>query len=348
MADPVDVTVSDNVDSDRTAAVSGAQAAAILLMLLDEAEAATILRQCNPKEVKTLGAAMFATMAASETDIAAALDRFVGSTRALPGLAINAEPRIRNVISAAIGNIRADNILEDIAPETSAATLDILRWMDGAAIAHLLANEPAQVASIILAVLTPETAAAALEGLDESRQADLVLRAARLTSVSADALSDLEALLAQASAPSGKGKSVKLGGRSNTARIVNGLKKPTSDKLLKSLKKRDRQLAQEIEDEMVVFGSLIDLDGKALGELMRAVDTATLGLALRGADPALADKMLATMSARAAQSLRDDIAETGPAKRAEVEEAQKAVIIVARALADAGTISLGATADDYV
>lgn len=330
------------------APVSGAQAAAILLLLLDEAEAATILRQCSPAEVKTLGTAMFATMAASESDIAAALDRFVGSTRALPGLAINAEPRIRTVISAALGNVRADNILAEIAPDSSVPSLDILRWMDCAAITHLLVNEPPQVAAIIVAVLKPEIAAAALESLDDTRQADLVFRAAQLSSVSAEALTDLEALLAQASSPTKQRRAVKLGGRSNTARIVNSLKRPTSEKLLKSLKKRDRQLAQDIEDEMIVFGSLIDLDSKGLGELMRAIDAATLGLALRGADPALVDKMLGAMSARAAQSLRDDIAESGPAKRAEVEEAQKAVIAMARGLADAGAISLGAKADDYV
>ncbi len=328
--------------------VSGANAAAILLMLLGEDEAAAILKLCNSDEVKTLGAAMFATMGASEREIAAALNHFVGSSRALPSLSVNAEPKIRNVMTAAIGNVRADNILQDIAPDMSAPSLDVLRWMDAKAIAHLLATEPAQVGAIILAVLTPEVAAQALEGLDEARQSDLVFRSARLTSISADALSDLQLILSHAPASSPAGKPVKLGGKSDAARIVNSLKKPTSDKLLKSLKKRDRQLAQDIEDEMIVFGNLIDLDTKALGELMRAVDAATLGLALREAEPVLVDKMLGAMSARAAQSLRDDMAESGPAKRADVEEAQKAVIVTVRELAEAGTITLGSQANDYV
>ncbi len=331
-----------------TPTVSGAHAAAILLMLLDEAEAASILKLCGPDEVKTLGGAMFATMAANERDIAAALDRFVGASRALPSLSINAQPKIRNVMAAAIGAARAETILIDIAPGASAPPLDLLRWMDAKAIGHLLATEPAQVGAIILAALTPEIAAQAIEDLDEATQSDLIYRSARLTTISTDALNDLQQILAQASPPAATRQSVRLGGSSDAARIVNNLKKPTSDKLLKSLRKRDRQLAQSIEDEMIVFGSLIDLDSKVLGEIMRAVDAATLGLALRGAEPALVDKMLGAMSARAAQSLRDDMAESAPAKRADVEDAQKAVIVSARQLAEAGTISLGGEANDYV
>lgn len=328
--------------------VTGAQSAAILLMLLDEAEAAGILKQCAPDEIKRLGSAMFSTMGASERDIALALDRFVGSSRALPSLSINAEPRIRGVISAAVGNVRAGNILAEIAPETSVPTLDMLSWMEVDAIASLIADEPPQVGAILLAVLRPEIAAQAIAGLDDARQADLVLRAARLTHVSADALEDLEAIVAEASAGASVAKPVKIGGRTEAARIVNSLARPASEKLLKSLKKRDRQLAQDIEDEMLVFGNLIDLGTKDLGELTRAVDAATLSLALRGQDVALVDKILGTMSARAAQSLRDDMADAGPVKRADVEDAQKAVIAMARALAEAGTIALGAQANDYV
>ncbi len=348
MADTNTTADSAAIPAPAAAAVTGAHAAAILLMLLDEDAAASILKQCGPDEVKALGGAMFATMGAKERDIAAALDRFVSASRSLPSLSVNAEPRIRNVMTAAIGNVRADTILIDIAPEASAPSLDMLRWMDAKAIAHLLATEPAQVGAIILAALTPEIAAQTLEGLDHAKQTDLIFRSARLSAISKDALCDLQHILSQAPVPAAAGQAVKLGGTSETARIVNNLKKPSSDKLLKSLKKRDRQLAQSIEDEMIVFGSLIELDSKALGELMRAVDAATLGLALRGAEPALAEKMLGAMSARAAQSLRDDMAEAGPAKRADVEEAQKAVIASARDLAASGAISLGGEANDYV
>ncbi|MEK6638622.1 MAG: flagellar motor switch protein FliG [Pseudomonadota bacterium] len=340
-----------NTEADGSAGVppiDGAAVAAILLMLLEENEAASILKHFEPDEVLTIGRAMFAAAEASEGQIENALDRFVTSSRQISTLAVRADPRIRSVMFQALGNIRADNILAEIAPQSSAAALDILRWMEVPTIANILANEHPQVGAIILAVLTPEVAGAVLEGLDESAQTDLVVRAARLKSVSADAIADLEIIFERASAVKAGKPKLKLGGASEVARIVNSLKKPTGERVLRTIKKRDKQLGQDIEDEMFIFDNLLELDAKSLGAVLRAVDSGSLGLALKGASEALVDKMLGSMSARAAQSIRDDMADRGLVKRAEVEEAQKVIIAEARKLAEAGEITLGAKGDDYV
>lgn len=334
--------------SDAAPRNNGRDVAAILLMLLDEADAAAILRQLDPDTVRDLGVAMLGVAHASEGAIQGALQRFIAESRTVSTLAAMAEPRVRSVMSTALGSVRADNILAAIAPRSSAAALDRLRWMETGIIAQLLADEHPQVGAIILAVLTPEVAAAAMEGLDEAHQADLVWRAARLESVSAEAIADLDAILAQVADQPDRPPQVKLGGRGDIARLFNTMKKPAGERVLKSLKKRDRQLGQAIEDEMFVFDDLNDLDGKALGAVLRSVDAAMLGLALKGADAAVVDRMLGQMSARAAQSIRDDMAERGLVKRADVEEAQKAIVTIARQLAADGTIMLGGAGDDYV
>lgn len=330
------------------APVDGASAAAILLMLLGEAEAADILRNLAPEEVKALGKAMFDSAGADETMVEAALDKFVQQSRSISALSIGAEPRIRHVITTALGNVRADNILSEIAPQSSAAALDILRWMGLPTIGRILLDEHPQVSALVLAVLNPDIAAAALAGLDDPTQADLLYRAARLTSVNADAIADLEGLLERYSALKGAVPKIKLGGRSDIAKIVNSMAKPAGERALKTVKKRDKALGQEIEDEMFIFENLIDLDAKSLGALLRAVESEILTLALKGASTALADKALGAMSARAAQSIRDDMNERGPVKRSDVEEAQKSVIMTARRLAEDGTVQLGAKSDDYV
>lgn len=328
--------------------IDGASAAAILLMLLQEQDAASVLKHFDADEVTTLGRAMFAAAEARESEIESALDRFVAGSRSLSTLAVRADPRIRKVMHRALGNIRADNILAEIAPQSSAAVLDILRWMEVPTIVNILASEHPQVGAIILAVLTPEVAGQALEQLDEPLQTDLVVRAARLRSVSSDAISDLETVLERANEIKAGKPKMKLGGAIDAAKIVNSLKKPTSERVLRTIKKRDKQLGQDIEDEMFIFDNLLELDAKSLGTVLRAVDAATLGLALKGASEPLVDKMLGSMSARAAQSIRDDMAESGLVKRAEVEEAQKAIIAEARKLAETGEITLGAKGDDYV
>jgi flagellar motor switch protein FliG len=328
--------------------VNGATTAAILLMLLDESEAAAILKRFDPEDVRTLGVAMFAASNATEAEIAAALDRFVDQGRSLSTLAVRAEPRIRKVMHEALGNVRADNILADIGPQSSACALDILRWMEVADIARVVTHEHPQVGALIISVLTPEVSAAVLDGFDEIIQADLVCRAAKLTQVPAEAVSDLETILASIKSSCSQSAPVRVGGTGDVARIVNRMKKQSGERVLKSVKKRDKQLGQEIEEEMFIFDNLIDLDTKSLGTLMRSVDASVLGFALKGASAVLVDKILGSMSARAAESIRDDMADRGPVKRAEVEDAQREIISVARNLAEDGTIMLGGGGDDYV
>jgi len=329
-------------------AIEGSAAAAILLMLLDESEAATILKQLDPDEVRQLAKAMFDTANASEQQIGLALDRFVTRSRDVSALAIGADIRIRTVINEAVGNVRADNILAAVAPQRSAASLEMLRWMDVDAISGLLASEHPQVGALILSVLVPDVAARAIETLDEVLQADLVLRAAMLTSVPAAAIEDLESVLASANVDGQRVAKQAIGGPSDVAKIMKKMPKQLSERTLRSLKKHDRILAQTIEEEMFIFENLRDLDKKSLSSVLRSVDAAQLAIALKGADEDMVDMCLATMSQRAAETIRDEMAEMTMVKRADVDDAQKSVMQIVRQMAAAGEIMIAGGGDDYV
>lgn len=329
-------------------AVEGPFAAAILLMLLGEDEAAAIMRDLDPEDVHQLGKAMFEVADASEAEVEAALDRFIGHTRHVSSLAVGAEPRIRNVITQALGNVRADNVLGAVAPRDTVRALDVLRWMEVPTIAKILAHEHPQVGALIVASLNPDVAAEALKHLQDDLQSDLMMRAARLGAVSTEAIADLEDVLSRVGDIRQSKPKVSIGGKSDAARIMNKMAKSDGERVLKGLKKRDKALGQQIEDEMFVFDNLMDLNDKNLGALMRMVDSAILTLALKGTQAALADRMFGCMSARAAQTIRDEMEERGMVKRVEVEEAQKAIIAIARQMASEGTIMLGGPGDDYV
>jgi flagellar motor switch protein FliG len=343
-----DIVIEEEQAATAVPAINGGFSAAILMMLLEDGDAASILQHLTPAEVKALGKGMFEAANACETDVDRALENFVASNRDLSALAVGAPLRIRDMMHKALGNVRADNILSEIAPESSAPSLDMLRWMDIPSITQIIVSEHPQVAAVILSVLTPEVSAQAISGLNEAKQTDLLYRSARLQSVPADAIADLEAILSLYSGRKADAPEVKLGGRNDVARIVNNLSRPLGEKLLRSLRKKDRLLADAIEEEMFVFEDLGQLDAKALGAILRNVDADKIALAVKGASNVLGDKMLGTLSARAAETIRDDMADMGAVKRADVEEAQKAVIAIARQMAASGEIMMGGKSDDYV
>ena len=73
---------------------------------------------------------------------------------------------------------------------------------------------------------------------------------------------------------------------------------------------------------------------------------APLIAALKGAQPELKDKILANMSSRAAETLREDLESRGPMRLSEVEAQQKEVLKIVRRLADEGQIMLAGGGDD--
>jgi flagellar motor switch protein FliG len=326
----------------------GSEAAAILLMLLAEEEAAQVLSRLEPDEVQHLGGAMFNVADVSEVQVNTVFNIFVDQARARTTVGVGADTHIKNMMERALGTERAENMLSRITPPSRSNALDALKWMDARTIATMIEPEHPQIAAIVLAHLEPPIAADVLQLLDESIQPDLVYRVATLGPVTAEALEDLEDLLLRQPKRPAKSQPTKRGGASEAAKIVNNARTSAEQRIIRALAKLDKGLARTIEDEMFVFDNLMAVDDKGLGTLMRSVENDVLIVALKGAEPRLRDKILGCMSSRAAQSIVDEMADRGPIRLAEVQDAQKEILAIARRLASEGTINLGGKDDDYV
>jgi len=329
--------------------MNGSAAAAVLLMLFDEDEAAQILSRLEPDEVRQLGYAMYGVADVEVQEVNAALDQFVNKAKGRTTVGYGATQHIRGAMQKALGPERADNILARITPPTQSTKLAMLKWMETAEIAAIIELEHPQIMAIVLAHLEATEAAAVLQLLPVEVQEDVVYRVATLGPVSNEALDDLEALI-ESRADGGRHAvtTTRRGGTSEAAAIMNNVRKDHEQRIIKALNKRDKVVAQSIEDEMFIFENLLDLSDKNLGTLMRGVDASILVVALKGASDTLRTKILACMSQRAAQSIQDEMEERGPMRLAEVLEAQKQIIAEARRMADEGTIMLGGRGDDYV
>lgn len=343
-----DETPFNTEDAEPVAAPTGSQAAAILLMLLGEEEAATVLSRLEPDEVQHLGGAMFGVANISEGEIDGVFDVFVDRARVRTTLGFGVERQIKGIMHKALGQDKADQVLQRITPVQHVTALDSLKWMDARAIANLVEFEHPQIAATVLAFLDPQRAADVLQLLPEEMQADLVYRVATMGPITEAALMELDELLNRPVTSQGSGATTRRGGAGEAAKIVNSSRKAAEQRIIKALGKLDKTVARNVEEEMFIFDNLMALGEKDLGTLLRAVDNDTLVVSLKGADEKLRAKIFGCMSSRAAQSIQDEIADRGPMRLADVQEAQKAMLAIARKLAAEGTISLGGKGDDFV
>ncbi len=324
----------------KLANVTKTQKAAVLMMVFGEKPAAEILRNLAPKEVQHLGSAMYGVGDMDADTLDAIVEEFLHALKAETGLGLGASSYVRSVMTEALGEEKAQSVLSRINPLDTQKPIEILDWMDARAIAELIADEHPQIMALVVACLDYSLAAEVLALLPEEIQGDLVQRIASLSTVQPEPLRDLEQVMQRKFKQSSTMRASQIGGVKAAARILNFTKTDMEQRIMRDLKKGDKELQNSIEDNMFVFDNLIKSDDRSMQTLMRSVDTELLVLALKGADEALRDKLLGCMSTRAAANIRDEMEAMGPVRLTEVQTAQRQIVAIARRMADDGTIVL--------
>jgi flagellar motor switch protein FliG len=328
---------------------SGVERAAILLLTLGESEAAEILRHMGAKEVQQLGKAMTDLANVSREEVSGVLSDFSSGVEKQTSVGVGGEDFVRKVLVNALGEDKAVTLMDRIPITSRRKGLEALKWMDSKQVAELVRNEHPQIISIVLSYLEPDQAAEVLNFLPEMMRSDLVIRVATMDGVRPTALTELDDMIEKSFTGASSSKTSTMGGPKVAAAIMNLVKGEQSNLILGDLAKVNEQLSQKIQDLMFIFDDLQKVDDRGMQELLRQVPADKLLIALKGADEGLKAKIFKNMSQRAAEMMKDDLEAKGPVKLSEVEAAQKEILVAARRLSDAGTISLGAGGgDSYV
>ncbi|GLS27703.1 flagellar motor switch protein FliG [Marinibactrum halimedae] len=321
--------------------VSKLDQAAILLMTLGEADAAEILKHLGPKEVQRLGTAMSQLSNVQQTEVEAVLSTFLEEVRTLTGLGMGADGYIRNMLVTALGEDKANGLIDRILLGGNTTGLDTLKWMESRSVADIIRNEHPQIQAIVIAYLDADQAAEILDFFPDKVRLDIMMRVAALDTVQPSALQELNNILEKQFSGSAGSQTKTMGGVKVAAEIVNNLDSTVANELLEAIEDVDEDLSSQIQDLMFVFDNLKDVDDRGIQALLREVSSEILIVALKGADEDLQNKIFSNMSKRAAELLRDDLDAKGPVKVSEVEGAQKEILTIARRMADAGEINLG-------
>ncbi|HMV52165.1 MAG TPA: flagellar motor switch protein FliG [Rhodocyclaceae bacterium] len=317
----------------------GFEKGALLLVSLGPDEAAEVLKHLGPKEVQKLGSAMATLPAAPRDRVESLLDEL--TTHASKGAPVTAdEQMIRSMLTKALGDDRAANLLSRILSGGDTAGIEGLKWMDAGTVADLIKNEHPQIIATILVHLEYDHAGEILKCFTERLRNDVLLRIATLDGVQPAALRELNDALSRVMAGAASMKKTALGGVKTAAEILNFVGSAAETAIIDNVREYDADLAQKILDEMFVFENLIDLDDRGFQVLLREIQSDSLIVALKGAPPELREKVFKNMSQRAAEMLREDLDSRGPVRLSEVEAEQKEILKTARRLAEEGQIQL--------
>jgi flagellar motor switch protein FliG len=328
--------------------LSDVEKAAILMTLVGQKEAAEVIKHLQPREINRLASAMARLPKVAKGSAEMVFQEFA-NLMSEPSAGVSVEEYLRSALTEALGEKRASGLLERLMHGGDSAGIEAVKWQDPRAVAELIQGEHPQIVAMILAYMEADQANEVVGHLPDALVEQVIPRLATLDMIPPNAIQELnEALQDQLVGDTPQVRLTTVGGVKAAADILNQFDGSRSQNMLNAIKQHDAELAQRIYDSMFVFADLVDVEDRSVQTLLREIDQNLLVPALKGVDDSLREKIFRNMSERAAASLKEEIETKGPMRLAEVEAAQRQILVAAQALEAEGKINLRVSAEDLV
>ena len=325
---------------------NGLENAAILLMSLGEEEASEVFKHLAPKEVQRLGETIARMKSVTRERVEVVFDNFERVAASESMLVADSNDYVKAVLRKALGDEKANLLIDRILQGSDVTGIESLKWMDAQSVGELLRHEHPQIVAAILVHLDFDQAAEVLKLFGERQRNEVMVRIATLDGIQPTALRDLNEVMSKVLAGGDRAKKSSMGGAKTAAEILNMMGAAIETSVLDFVREADNELAQKIMDNMFTFDDVEKIDDKGIQALMKEVQSESLVIALKGATPALREKIFKNMSTRAAETLKEDLESRGPVRLSEVESEQKEMLKIVRRLIDEGQIVLAGNGDD--
>ena len=324
--------------------VDGPSKAAMIMMALNEDQAAKLFGMMTDDEIKEITQAMAALGSIKGSTVEALFVEFadqMASTGSLVGTFDSTERLLLKVLDPQ----RVTGIMEEIRGPAGRTMWDKLSNVNEAVLAAYLKNEYPQTVAVVVSKVTPENAAGVLACLPEEFALEVVMRLLRMEAVQKEVIDDIEITL-RTEFMSNLARTNRRDSHEVVAEIFNNLDRNAEGRFLEGLEDRDKEAAERVKALMFTFDDLTKLDPSAVQTLLRNIDKSRLGLALKGATEELRDLFFTNLSERAGKLMREDMEAMGPVRLSDVDEAQMDIVNKTKDLASTGEILIADTKDN--
>lgn len=317
------------------------QKLAAFLIVIGPPAAAEALKNFDDSEIELVCREMAAFGVIPEATQREAIEAFAGIIGQSANAALGGLHFAQRTLEIAKGEFKASSILSRVGPVGN--SIDVIKTiseMEGRQIVNLIKGEQPQTIAFILSYLDGPKASETFALLPPDLRDDVVERLGTIESTSIELVSKIVRSLGKHLDTKSRSNLHRSGGVRVVAELLNSLDKDMSKNLLAKLEERNAALGSAIRKKMFSFEDLMRFAAADLQRVLREVDSNNLAVSMKSATEPLRQKIYASISKRAAESLRDEISLLGPVRLKDVEMAQEAIIQVVRRLEEEGQISL--------
>ena len=328
--------------------LTGIQKAAILMISLGSERSSEVIKHLGDAEIEQLTLEMANVRKVSPDQRDYVVEEFHQMCIASDYISQGGIEYAREVLEKALGEARAFEIISRLATSLKMRPFDLVRRTDPKQLFSFIQGEHPQTIALIMTHLPVDKAATLLSSLSQDRQADVAKRIATMGRTSPEVLKEIEKVLERKISSLAPTDYTSSGGIQSIVDVLNRTDPGTVKVVMDALEMEDPDLAEQIKRKMFVFEDIVILDDRGIQLVLREVETKDLGLALKGSNPEVAQKIHSNMSSRAGQMLKDDMEFMGPVRLRDVEDAQQRIVKVIRKLEESGAIVIARGGSDEI
>ncbi len=322
----------------RKSDLTSAQRAAAVIIALGAEKASQLYKFMEPAEIEqlTLEVARMGFLDPESTE--EALNDFYQLCMTNKAVTEGGLEYARMVLEKAYGSQEASELLNKVTKSLKNRQFSFMSKADVRSLFAALQNERAQTIALVLSYMEADKAAGVIAQMESSKQVQVVESMAKIESASPAAVKIIEAEMQKKFSNIAVTNNVKVGGIDYVADVMNNLDRASEKNIFDGLSEHDQDLAGEIRKRMFVFEDIVTMDDRSVQRFVRDCDTRDIVLSLKVANSDVANKLFANMSARMAQSIKEDLEITTNVRMKDVEEAQQRIVDIIRGLEERNEI----------
>ena len=324
--------------------LTGPEKAAIFMLSLGEEQSTALFELMDDEEIRELSQIM-SNLGSVNSKIVERLFLDFADQLSSTGSLVGSYDSTERLLSKALPEDRVSQIMEELRGPAGRTMWDKLGNVNEAVLANYLKNEYPQTVAVVLSKIRPDHAASVLGLLPENFAMEVIMRMLSMEAVSKEILDHVEKTL-RTEFMTNLARTARQDSHEMMANIFNTLDRNTETRFMGALEERNRESAERIKQLMFTFDDLERVDSAGIQMLLRQVDKAQLAIALKGGSDTVKELFFSNMSERAAKIMREDMDAMGAVRLKDVDEAQSAIVTVAKQLADAGEIVIAGQGEE--
>jgi len=227
-------------------------------------------------------------------------------------------------------------------PSTPSDPVEELHSLSPEMLAVALQGEQAHTIALVLNDLPPEKAGETLQRLTPEMRCEVSVRLSRLSNSSPELLTRIaRALIQKRHTTASKRTDTSADAKyKKMASMLRSLDEAELMEVLNTLEEHEPETARRVKELLWRFEDLLRIHDRSLQKLLAEIDSKTLSVALKGANEAIIEKLMANMSKRACETLKEEMEFVGMVPLPQVRQAQKVVVDAIQRLDQAGELMM--------